>query len=75
VTASIDHRILNQIIVGKVLTVDDQISARLDTSANMYSHHHCCPSIRPGKIMQIFVMKAKNSTVFGLFQYFLLNIV
>jgi len=29
------HKILNQIIVGKVFTVDDQISARLDTRAKI----------------------------------------
>jgi hypothetical protein len=73
--ARIVHRILNQIIVGKVFTVADQISARLDTNANMYSHHHCLPNRRPGNIIDIFVIKAINSTVFGLFQYFLSNIV
>jgi hypothetical protein len=66
---------LNQIIVGKVLTVDDQINARLDTRANMYSHHHCLPNNKPGNIIDIFVMKAKNSTVLGLSQYFLCLIV
>jgi hypothetical protein len=66
---------LNQIIVGKVFTVDDQISARLETNAKTYSHHHCLPNNKPGNIMDIFVMKAKNSTVLGLSQYFLLNIV
>jgi hypothetical protein len=66
--ASKDHNILNQIIVGKVFTVDDQINARLDTNANTYSHQICFPSNRPGNIIAIFVMKAKNSTVFGLSQ-------
>jgi hypothetical protein len=67
--ASIDQQMLNQIIVGSVLTVDDQISARLETNAKIYSHHHCFPNSKPGKIIHTFVMKAKNSTVFGLFQY------
>lgn len=66
---------LNQIIVGKVFTVDDQISARLDTNAKMYSHHHCLPNSKPGNMIDIFVIKAKNSTVFGLFQYSLCFIV
>jgi hypothetical protein len=30
-----DHRILNQINVGSVLTVEDQISIRLDTKAKI----------------------------------------
>jgi hypothetical protein len=30
-----DQRILNQIKVGMVLTVEDQINARLDTNAKM----------------------------------------
>jgi hypothetical protein len=29
------QRMLNQIMVGKVLTVEDQIKARLETRANM----------------------------------------
>jgi len=53
--------------------VDDQISARLETKAKIYSHHHCFPNNKPGKIIHTFVIKAKNSTVFGLFQYFLSN--
>jgi hypothetical protein len=60
---------LNHIIVGNVLTVEDQIRAKLDTNANIYSHHHCFPNNSPGKIIDIFVINAKNSTVFGLFQY------
>ena len=59
---------LNQIIVGKVFTVEDQISAKLEINAKMYSHQNCLPSKSPGKMIAIFVIKAKNSTVFGLFQ-------
>ena len=59
---------LNQIIVGNVFTVDDQINAKLEIKAKIYNHQNCFPSKRPGKIMAIFVIKAKNSTVFGLFQ-------
>lgn len=66
--ASADHNILNQIIVGKVFTVDDQINERLETNAKIYSHQNCLPNKRPGKIIAIFVMNAKNSTVFGLSQ-------
>ncbi len=33
--AKIDHKMLNQISVGIVLTVDDQISPKLETRANM----------------------------------------
>ena len=33
--ARIDQSMLNQIIVGRVFTVEDQISAKLDTNANM----------------------------------------
>jgi hypothetical protein len=66
--ANKDHKILNQIIVGRVFTVDDHIKARLETKANIYSHQNCLPRRSPGNIMQIFVIKAKNSTVLGLFQ-------
>jgi hypothetical protein len=62
------HRRLNQIMVGKVLTVEDQIKATLDIRAKMYNHQNCLPNKRPGKIMAILVIKAKNSTVLGLFQ-------
>jgi hypothetical protein len=55
-------------MVGKVLTVEDQIKARLDIRAKMYNHQNCLPSNSPGKIIAILVIKAKNSTVFGLFQ-------
>jgi hypothetical protein len=68
VIAKIVHNILNHIIVGRVFTVDDHINAALDTSAKMYSHHHCLPNNKPGNIIDIFVIKAKNSTVLGLFQ-------
>jgi hypothetical protein len=54
--------------VGRVFTVADHIRARLETRAKMYSHHHWRPNKRPGTMMQILAMKAKNSTVFGLFQ-------
>jgi hypothetical protein len=66
--ASKDHIILNQIIVGNVLTVDDQIKDKLVISAKMYSHQNCTPKIRPGIIIAALVIKAKNSTVFGRFQ-------
>lgn len=62
------HNILNQIIVGRVFTVEDQIKEMLDTKAKIYSHQNCLPSNRPGKMIAIFVINAKNSTVFGLFQ-------
>jgi len=67
--AKTDHAMLNHIIVGRVLTVDDHISNKLETKANTYNHHICTPKRRPGKIISIFVKNAKNSTVFGLFQY------
>jgi hypothetical protein len=56
---------LNQIIVGNVLTVDDQIKDKLVINANIYSHQNCTPKIRPGMIIAAFVINAKNSTVFG----------
>jgi hypothetical protein len=59
---------LNQMIVGKVFTVEDQIKDMLDIRANIYSHQNCLPKSRPGKIIAILVMKAINSTVLGLFQ-------
>jgi hypothetical protein len=59
---------LNQIIVGNVFTVDDQIKERLVISAKMYSHQNCTPKIRPGTMIAAFVINAKNSTVFGRFQ-------
>ena len=69
VVAKIDHKMLNQMMVGRVFTVDDHIRAKLETRAKIYSHHHWRPNRRPGKMMQILAVKAKNSTVFGLFQY------
>ena len=55
-------------MVGKVFTVEDQIKDMLDRRANIYSHQNCLPSKSPGKIIAIFVINAKNSTVFGLSQ-------
>jgi hypothetical protein len=66
---------LNQISVGIVFTVDDQINIILEIKANMYSHQICLSNSRPGIIIIAFATKAKNSTVFGLFQYFLYFIV
>lgn len=66
--AKMHHNILNQIIVGNVFTVDDHIKAKLEANAKIYNHQNCFPSKRPGNMMAIFVIKAKNSTVFGLFQ-------
>jgi hypothetical protein len=54
--------------VGRVFIVEDHIKAILETKANIYSHHHCFPNNNPGKIIQSFVINAKNSTVFALFQ-------
>jgi hypothetical protein len=59
---------LNHIIVGNVFTVDDQISDRLVIKAIMYSHQIWVLKRRPGIIIAAFVIKAKNSTVLGLFQ-------
>lgn len=73
--AKADHRMLNQIRVGIVLTVDDQIRARLEINANIYSHQISIPKSNPGIIISPLTTKAKNSTVFGLFQYSPLNIV
>jgi hypothetical protein len=72
--AKIDQPMLNKIIEGRVFFVEDQINAKLETKANIYSHHHCLPSNNPGKIIQSLVIKAKNSTVFGLLQYALSDI-
>ena len=55
-------------MVGNVFTVDDQINAELEIKANIYNHQNCFPKSSPGKIIAIFVMNAKNSTVLGLFQ-------
>lgn len=75
VKARADQIRLNQIRVGKVLTVDDQIKARLVTKAMMYIHQMLIPKRSPGIIIKAFVIKAKNSTVLGRFQYFLCLIV
>lgn len=61
--------------MGNVFIVDDHINAKLDANAKIYSHHHCLSNNNPGNIIDIFVIKAKNSTVLGLFQYSLWNIV
>jgi len=66
--ASRHHRMLNHIIVGRVFIVDDHIKEKLDIKANIYSHQNCLPNKRPGNMIIIFVIKAKNSTVFGLSQ-------
>jgi hypothetical protein len=62
-------------MLGKVFLVDDHINANDDISANIYSHHHCFPNSSPGNMIDSFVVNAQNSTVLGLFQYFLLPIV
>ena len=72
--AKIDHPILKRIIDGRVFFVEDHTKAKLEIRAKTYSHHHCLLSNSPGKIIQSLVMKAKNSTVFGLFQYALSDI-
>ena len=66
--ARIDHAILNKIIVGKVFFVDVHIRDKLEIKAKINNHHHCFPNNSPGKIISIFVAKAKNSIVLGLFQ-------
>ena len=75
VAANRDQPILNIIMVGKVFFVEDHTKEMLDTNANMYNHHHCFSNKSPGKIIASFVIKAKNSTVLGLVQYFKLSIV
>ena len=75
IVANIDQPILNHIIVGSVFTVELQTRERLDTKANIKSHHICTPKIKPGKIIKSFTKKAKNSTVFALFQYSFLFMV
>ena len=56
-------------MVGNVFIVEVKIKARLDTRANINSHHHCLPNKRPGKIIASFVEKAQNSIMLVLFQY------
>jgi hypothetical protein len=68
VIARIVHKILNQISVGRVLIVADQISKILVINAKMYSHQIETPKSRPGMIIRAFVVKARNSTVLGIFQ-------
>lgn len=63
------QKMLNQISVGSVLTVEDQIRARLDIRAKIYSHQIDIPSSRPGKMMTALTTKAVNSTVFAFVQY------
>ena len=60
---------LNQIRVGMVFTVEDQISPRLDTSANIYNHQMLISKSSPGMIIIPLAANAKNSTVLALFQY------
>jgi hypothetical protein len=55
-------------MVGNVLTVDDHISDRLVTKAIIYSHQIWVLNKSPGIMIAAFVIKAKNSTVLGLFQ-------
>jgi hypothetical protein len=69
IDAKTTHNTLNIIIVGRVFTVEVHIKAMLEHKANTYSHHHCFPNIKPGKMIVILVIKAKNSMEFGLFQY------
>jgi len=38
VIARMDHKMLNQIRVGIVFTVDDQIKDKLESNAKTYSH-------------------------------------
>jgi len=55
-------------MVGSVLTVEDHTRAKLVARENRYSHQIKIPQIRPGIIIIILIMKAKNSTVLALFQ-------
>jgi hypothetical protein len=66
--ANNDQIILKYIIVGRVLMVDVRIKDKLEIKANIYSHHHCLPSKRPGIIISNLVEKAKNSIVFTVLQ-------
>jgi hypothetical protein len=69
IEARIVQKMLKIITDGSVFLLEDQIKAIEDISAKMYSHHHCLFKRRPGKIITTFVIKAKNSIVFTLFQY------
>ena len=62
------QQMLNQMIVGMVLIVDVIIKAALDAMAKRYSHHHCFPNIRPGKMIEILVINAQASMMFTLVQ-------
>ena len=68
IIAKILQRILNQIRVGIVLTVEDQISPRLEIKAKMYSHQMLMSKRSPGIIIMPLATKAKNSTVLALVQ-------
>lgn len=68
VIANVDQRILNQTSVGIVFTVEDQIKPTLDIKAKTYSHQISIPKSNPGIIINALITKAKNSTVFALFQ-------
>jgi hypothetical protein len=63
------HNTLKRIIVGSVFLVEVQIRLKLETIANIYSHHHCFPNRRPGKIIAIFVEKPNASMMFTFVQY------
>lgn len=62
------QRTLNIMMVGRVFTVDVHIKAKLEARANIYSHHHCLPNNKPGKMIEIFVINAQNSIELALFQ-------
>lgn len=66
--ARITHATLNKMMVGNVFSVEDQINARLEIIANIYSHQNCTPNKSPGKIIAIFVVNPIASTMFGLVQ-------
>ena len=68
VVARTTQQMLNQIIVGIVLIVEVIIKARLDARAKRYIHHHCLSKIRPGTMIEIFVMKAQASIMFTFVQ-------
>jgi len=70
VTARTVHTALKRMIVGSVFTVDDQIKARLEARAKIYSHHHCLPNSRPGIMIASFVPKPHASTTLAECQYF-----
>ena len=74
INAKNTHSILNQINVGRVFTVEDQIIIKLVTKAKTYSHQNCTSKTRPGIIIAALTTKAKNSTVLALFQYSFLSI-